>query len=58
MILGINTSRTRSGGAKAGYIEVPDAFMERINPLDHRLEITVRDGGAYHPQKRTIMCGY
>lgn len=30
--------------AKAGYIEVPDAFMERINPyLDHRLEITVRD---------------
>lgn len=31
--------------AKAGYIEVPDAFMERINPYpDHRLEITVRDG--------------
>jgi SAM-dependent methyltransferase len=31
--------------AKAGYIEVPDAFMERINPyLDHRSEITVRDG--------------
>lgn len=30
--------------AKAGYIEVPDAFMERINPYpDHRLEITVRD---------------
>jgi SAM-dependent methyltransferase len=30
---------------KAGYIEVPDAFMERINPyLDHRLEITARDG--------------
>lgn len=30
---------------KAGYIEVPDAFMERINPYqDHRLEITVRDG--------------
>lgn len=30
--------------AKAGYIEVPDAFMERINPyLDHRLEITERD---------------
>lgn len=28
---------------KAGYIEVPDAFMERINPYrDHRLEITVR----------------
>lgn len=31
--------------AKAGYIEVPDALMERINPYrDHRLEITVRDG--------------
>ncbi len=30
--------------AKAGYIEVPDAFMERINPYrDHRLEITSRD---------------
>jgi SAM-dependent methyltransferase/uncharacterized protein YbaR (Trm112 family) len=30
---------------KAGYIEVPDAFMERINPYkDHRAEITVRDG--------------
>ena len=26
---------------KAGYIEVPDAFMERLNPyIDHRLEIT------------------
>ncbi|TAJ80677.1 MAG: methyltransferase domain-containing protein [Gallionellaceae bacterium] len=31
--------------ARAGYIEVPDAFMERINPYrDHRLEITVRQG--------------
>lgn len=31
--------------AKAGYIEVPDAFMERVNPYkDHRLEITVRQG--------------
>lgn len=30
--------------ARAGYIEVPDAFMERINPyMDHRLEITCRD---------------
>lgn len=30
--------------AHAGYIEVPDAFMERLNPYrDHRLEITVRD---------------
>ena len=31
--------------AKAGYIEVPDAFMERVNPYrDHRLEVTVREG--------------
>jgi len=31
--------------ARAGYIEVPDAFMERVNPYkDHRAEITVRDG--------------
>lgn len=31
--------------AKAGYIEVPDAFFERLNPYhDHRLEITCRDG--------------
>lgn len=30
--------------AKAGYIEVPDAIMERLNPYkDHRLEITVRN---------------
>lgn len=30
--------------AKSGYIESPDAFMERVNPyLDHRLEITERD---------------
>lgn len=29
--------------AHAGYIEVPDALMERLNPYrDHRLEITVR----------------
>lgn len=29
--------------ARAGYIEVPDAFLERINPYkDHRLEITLR----------------
>jgi SAM-dependent methyltransferase len=29
--------------ARAGYIETPDAFMERINPYhDHRLEVTVR----------------
>jgi len=31
--------------ANAGYIETPDAFMERINPYwDHRSEVTVRDG--------------
>jgi len=31
--------------ARGGYIEVPDAFMERINPYhDHRLEVTVRQG--------------
>lgn len=31
--------------AKAGYIEVPDALMERLNPYrDHRLEVTVRGG--------------
>ncbi len=30
--------------AHAGYIETPDAFMERINPYtDHRLEVTMRD---------------
>ncbi|MDA7723365.1 class I SAM-dependent methyltransferase [Pseudomonadales bacterium] len=30
--------------ARAGYIETPDAFMERINPYkDHRLEVTVRN---------------
>ena len=30
--------------AKAGYIEVPDAFLERVNPYrDHRLEITCRN---------------
>jgi len=30
--------------APAGYIETPDAFMERVNPYkDHRLEVTLRD---------------
>lgn len=30
--------------AKAGYIEVPDAFFERLNPYkDHRLEITCKN---------------
>jgi hypothetical protein len=32
--------------ARAGFIETPDAFMERINPYkDHRLEVTVREEG-------------
>lgn len=31
--------------ARAGYIETPDAFFERINPFTyHRLEVTDRDG--------------
>jgi SAM-dependent methyltransferase len=31
--------------ARAGYIEVPDALLERVNPYrDHRLEITCRQG--------------
>jgi SAM-dependent methyltransferase len=30
--------------ARAGYIETPEAFMERVNPYhDHRLEVTVRN---------------
>lgn len=32
--------------ARGGYIETPDAFMERVNPYkDHRLEVTMRDEG-------------
>lgn len=39
--------------AKAGYIEVPDAFMERVNPYrDHKLEITVRDEKLIIKKKR------
>lgn len=39
--------------ARAGYIEVPDAFMERVNPYrDHRLEITERDGELLIRKKR------
>lgn len=39
--------------ARAGYIEVPDAFMERVNPYkDHRAEITVRDGKLVIRKKR------
>jgi SAM-dependent methyltransferase len=38
---------------RAGYIEVPDAFMERVNPYkDHRAEITVRDGWLVIRKKR------
>jgi SAM-dependent methyltransferase len=38
--------------AKAGYIETPDAFMERVNPyLDHRLEVTSRDAGLVVKKK-------
>lgn len=39
--------------AKSGYIEVPDAFMERVNPYrDHRLEITCRDQTLVIRKKR------
>lgn len=38
--------------AKAGYIETPDAFMERINPYwDHRSEVTVRRGNLIIKKK-------
>jgi SAM-dependent methyltransferase len=38
---------------RAGYIEVPDAFMERLSCyLDHRLEITERDGELMITKKR------
>jgi len=37
---------------KAGYIETPDAFMERINPYwDHRSEVTVRKETLYIRKK-------
>ena len=39
--------------ARAGFIETPDAFMERINPYkDHRLEVTERDDGLVIRKKR------
>jgi SAM-dependent methyltransferase len=42
--------------AKAGYIEVPDAFMERVNPYhDHRLEITTREGRLVIPRGRRAL---
>lgn len=38
---------------RAGYIEVPDAMMERLNPYrDHRLEITSREGTLIIRKKR------
>lgn len=38
--------------SRAGYIETPDAFMERINPYkDHRLEVTLRDSGLVMRKK-------
>ena len=38
---------------KAGYIETPDAYMERTNPYrDHRLEVTVREGVLVIRKKR------
>lgn len=48
--------------ARAGYIEVPDAFLERINPYrDHRLEITcrehkllVRKKSAWRPEPEVV----
>lgn len=41
---------------KAGYIEVPDALMERLNPyLDHRLELTLRKG-TLRIRKKTAWC--
>lgn len=38
--------------ARAGYIEVPDAFFERLNPYpDHRSEITFRQGRLWIHKK-------
>lgn len=42
--------------ARAGYIETPDAFMERVNPYhDHRLEVTVRRNRLFI-RKKTAWC--
>ena len=39
--------------AHAGYIEVPDALLERLNPyMDHRLEITCRNQTLVIRKKR------
>lgn len=38
--------------ARAGYIECPDAFLERINPYpDHRYEVTERNGSLVTRRK-------
>ena len=38
--------------ARSGFIETPDAFMERVNPYkDHRLEVTLREGGLFIRKK-------
>lgn len=43
--------------AKAGYIESPDAFMERINPYkDHRLEVTLRNDCLLIRKKHAWIC--
>ena len=40
--------------ARAGYIECPDAFLERINPYpDHRYEVTERDGALVTRRKHS-----
>lgn len=42
--------------ARAGYIETPDAFMERLNPYrDHRLEVACRDGALEIRKKPSWM---
>ncbi|MEI6835564.1 MAG: class I SAM-dependent methyltransferase [Candidatus Falkowbacteria bacterium] len=42
--------------AKAGYIEVPDAFVERLTTYSvHRLEITDRDNGLVIRKKKGII---
>lgn len=42
--------------AKAGYIEVPDAFMERLTHYGfHRLEITDKDGGLIIRKKKNYI---
>jgi len=43
--------------ACAGFIETPDAFMERINPYrDHRLEVTLRNERLVIRKKPSWIC--